>query len=424
MNGPWCLRTVLGAGIAMVLGASGCTCARHRDSDGAGERGQQEVVPVEGRAADSVAGDGGRGEARLVAARGAGATFALVTVGGKATLWRLDDGRDDPSWHRAVFEDGVQGELSLNVVPGGQQVVVIRHDGARGKALLVDSSTGGVRRDMPAGTLSCALEGGVFVLGPNGRDGPAGTQQRFEAPTPQKVLQVPPDREVSLACGARRAYVVAVGDEDTTLTVAGVAGEEPKPQRLARAGEPAGDDEREHLTYVVDDELGVLHVGRRGGLHLRETHAGVLGPWHPVSGHLPEEADVMVVEGSASKVVVLFTVEGQRCDGAPGAAAVHALVIPRGGGAPTTRLLEPAVCGVEPGGFFLVRAGDDVIAAWTEHRGDGWSLAVRPVEGDTLQRRPLESPFVAEGGCEGGRCFLVTVSSDARPRRVPLAGGP
>ncbi len=269
-----------------------------------------------------------------------------------------------------------------------------------------------------------------------------------------KKLSVPGEADVSLVCGAHRAWAMLDEDEGSSfLPLAAAADAGARDGGVANPSAEGGgaprsgvegkarlfdesafgeDDRREQGEYSVGDDLGVIRLATSGALAMREVRSGVLGPMRKIKTALPRDADVVAVDASPRIVVVVYTDDViDACDGGGSTARIGALRIDRNGEGEETFELSPGACGREVGPFFTGAVGDAVSIAWVERipiagqsRAPIAGIAYRPVpaQGAPAPLAKIEQPADAlvDAGCDGARCLAVALArKDGMDAMVP-----
>ncbi|HEY8075754.1 MAG TPA: hypothetical protein VIF62_16625 [Labilithrix sp.] len=281
---------------------------------------------------------------------------------------------------------------------------------------------------------SCTTQDAIWFT-----DGHKATSRAWSGES--KKHTIPGDADVSLVCGAHRAWAMLDEDEGSSfmplpLASAGDAGVKSDAgaegrTRLFDESAFGDDDRREQGEYAVGDDLGVIRLATSGGLAMREVRGGVLGPMRKIKTVLPRDADVVAVDASPRIVVVVYTDDVvDVCDGAS-TARVGALRIDRNGEGEETFELSPGTCGREVGPFFTGAVGDALSVAWVERvpvagqsRAPIAGLSYRPipVQGAPAPLGKIDQPADAlvDAGCDATHCFAVALArKDGMDAMVP-----
>lgn len=353
----------------------------------------------------------------------------LVAAEGVVRVAGLKDGGS--SW----TVDALRGvawipDAELKLQPAGDGVALVWRgslDGKTGATLAVLGPHGESRgAPIAVGAGSCTTAEGIAWIDPRGSGAAHVRARRWDEPVPRDVLTLASDRAPTLLCGEHAAFVVGDGDDDLTANAfspgAGVA----DPPVVAIRDRDFADDEREHETFTVGDDLAIVRVGDSGAIAMREVSHGHASAWRRLKHALSEADDVVAVDGDASATVIVFTREAaDACPGAESSAqTVRALRVDRKTGEETVVLLAPADCASTSGPFWLAPSpADGALVAWTERRVRPGASAA-PIDGlvhrtlsispDTDARAPVvregvEAEALAEAGCDADGCFVAAL---------------
>lgn len=265
---------------------------------------------------------------------------------------------------------------------------------------------------------SCATQDALWST-----DGKRATARPWAGAAVRTAL--PQDGDVSLSCGAHRAFALVDEDDGTAVVVLGDK-DAGAPLKLFEESAFGDDDQRERADYTVGDDVGVVRLASSGSLAVREVHAGERGPLHKLKTVLPRDADVVAVDATARQVVVVYTDDASDTCAEAGeptsSTKVSALRIDRMSFEESTVELSPGMCGREVGPFFTGGLGDALAVAWVERvpvhgktRAPIAGLAHRSVApaGATLAplgRIDLAADALVDAGCDGTHCFAVALA--------------
>ncbi len=442
------LRTALSSCLLVWLMAPTIGCSRGSKSAAVADGGATAVAAASAAASakpiavssPSVATGNLRFSAPIAATtlRG-GATFVggLDAARGVVVLARLRAGDGDPTWTRDVLT-GVKWApgVSLHVQAAGDRVVVFwrgPRDGTPVKQAVVVDADGKLHGGpVDIGALACATDSGIAWIDAAPKGDPHVRVAAGDAPTVD-VTVLAADREPELLCGPRRIFVSARGDDDVALTVASAEGETiARKLMLARDSDFPREEEREHATYSVGDDFGVVRLGETGGLWQREVRQGALTPWKRLAAKLSPDDDLVALDADARAVVLVHTREANGgCAGSTQtASSVHALVIDRATAKVTPLDLAPGECGRDVGPFAIGRVEGALIPAWAERvtRGekattDGTTRGAAPIAGfafrrvdaaglGPLERRVQLADAVVDAGCDGHVCRVAALARE------------
>jgi hypothetical protein len=322
-------------------------------------------------------------------------------------------------------------DAELKLQPAGDGVALVWRgslDGKTGATLVVLGPHGEARgAPIPIGAGSCATSEGIAWLDPRG-SGPVHVHaRRWDEPVARDVLTLAPDRAPALLCGDHAAFVVGDGDDDLTATEFSPGDGVADAPVMAIRDHDFADDEREHETFTVGDELAIVRLGDSGAVAMREIAHGHASAWRRLKHALPEADDVVAVDGDSTATVIVFTHEAtDACPGAESSAqTVRALRVDRKTGDETVVMLAPADCASTPGPFWLAASpGDGALVVWTDRRSrpgasapiDGFAyraLSIAPDAdaraGAPVMRASVEAEALAEAGCDADGCFVAAL---------------
>jgi hypothetical protein len=350
--------------------------------------------------------------AGLVAAEG---VIRVVGLRGGRASWTVD-APGKVTW-------APDAEIKLS--PAGDGVALVsRGLGAKSDRTLVLLGPHGEVRGEPLdiGAAFCATADGLAWVDP----GPVGAV-RVRARTwsdtqASEVVTIASDRRPALVCGDREVFVLGDGDDDLTLATFVPGDRAASPTVVAiRDADFRDDDEREHYTYSMGDDLGLLRVADSGSIAMREIpKGGAPTPWRKLKHALSEDDDVVAVDGDATSTIVVFTRE---TDGAcPGvgstAEGVRALRVDRATGQESVIDLARPDCDRSRGPFWIAPAPGIPVVAWVERstkiaptaaaiRG----LATRALRVDGVKSGgvDIQADALVDGGCDETGCFAAAL---------------
>jgi hypothetical protein len=318
-------------------------------------------------------------------------------------------------------------DCELRVQPAGDGVALVWRGILAGKAgaTLVVLGPHGEPRGEPivVGAGSCATAEGVAWIVPHLGGGVQVRARRFDEPGARDVAMLASDRAPTLLCGEHQAFVLGEGDDDLTATAFSPAGAAARPAAVAiRDSDFGDDDEREHEAFTLGDDLGIVRIGSSGTIAVREMAEGHASPWRRLKHAIPEDADVVAVDGDESATSVVYTREAtDACPGGESGQAVRALRIDRKTNVESPLALAPADCDGAPGSFWIASAPGEQAApvvAWSRRRTKPAS-SVAPI--DSLEYRVLggdrpregrvavEADALVDAGCDESACFAAAL---------------
>jgi hypothetical protein len=296
----------------------------------------------------------------------------------------------------------------------------------------------GERRDVPVaiGAAFCATADGLAWVDPR-PGGALRVQARgWSQSSAREVATIAEDRRPSLVCGEHRAFVLGDGDDDVTVTALTPSEAAANPPIVAIRDADFRDDEREHDTYSIGDELGILRISEAGSMALREISAeGGPTPWRKLKHVLSEDDDVVAVDGNTSVTLVVFTQEEPDACRGRGATAerVRALRVNRTSWEESMLDLAPPDCERSPGPFWIGAVAGQPVVAWADRatKVPSADAAIRGLATRLLLPGATKAGSVAiqadalvDGGCDDSGCFaaaLVRPAGSDGMRPAPIA---
>ncbi len=322
---------------------------------------------------------------------------------------------------KATWAPDAEIKLSL---AGDGVALVSRGLGAKSDRTIVLLGPHGEIRGEPMaiGAAFCATAAGLAWVDPRPVGAVRVRARTWSGAQANEVVAIAPDRRPALVCGDRQVFVLGDGDDDLTLTtfVPGDSGASP-PIVAIRDADFRDDDEREHYTYSMGDDLGLLRIADSGSIAMREIpKGGAPTPWRRLKHALSEDDDVVAVDGDAASTFLVFTRE---TDGAcPGvgstAEGVRVLRIDRATGQESVIDLARPDCDRSRGPFWIAPAPGAPVIAWVERatkvspmaaaiRG----LATRALRVDGVKSGliDIEADALVDGGCDDSGCFAAAL---------------
>jgi hypothetical protein len=267
----------------------------------------------------------------------------------------------------------------------------------------------------------CTTIDGVAWFAP-GRAGPARVRaRRWSESESHDVVAVSSDRDPSLVCGDRTVFVLGDGDEDLTVSTF-VPGEPARPPTiLIRQADFGDDDEREHDTYTVGDDLAVVRIGAAGAVSMRELPRGrAPTAWRKLKRSLSQDDDVVAVDGDPHSTILVYTREAEGACAGVGSTAegVRALRVDRESGDEAPLELAPPDCDRTLGPFWVASASGTPVVVWIE-RGTKAAPKAPPIRGLGVGRFradgggpssiSIAADALANEGCDETGCFLAAL---------------
>lgn len=410
----------------LALPFAGCTCSRS-SSPASGDAGAATVVAsgsgttvVPGAAVFSLpigaahASGGDAYFAGLVAARN---VYELVKIKADgSTAWSVD----------ALTNVHWSSDADVHVFgsPSGGALVLGRgtRDGKLVREIVGVDANGKIRGPAEATKNdACAIAGGVASLRETG-DKAFVTLRDFTGAPPRDLFALRADGDHELVCGDTTMFAVSHGDSI-------VLERDGAKSVVVQSGDPGSDDGEDDLeTVAAGDDFVAVSV-KRHAVSVREITAARVAAWRSV-GHLPDGADVEVIDGDAKDLYVVFALEAKdvpACSGGGFPSRIHALHVPRGGGgAAHVHALGLLACDSDDGPFFtgFSRAGGarKFFVAWPERRPPKSgeppisALAYVAIANDTVAdvvRIPVDADGITDAGCDDDACYAAVLLRSA-----------
>lgn len=240
-----------------------------------------------------------------------------------------------------------------------------------------------------------------------------------------EVMTLSPDRSPTLVCGTHSVFALADGDDDLTVDVFMPGSASPRRPTLVIRNADFADEEREHESFTVADDLEIARVGVGGSVATR-TVTGDRDPsgWRRLKHVLSDEDDLVVVDGQPQRSLFVFTRDSDTACPTPesGGQRVRALDVNRATGADRLVELAPPDCQGQRGPFWIPAGLTEArgpIVAWVE-RGPGTgdkkvppisALAYRVMgpEGVRSGRIAIAADALVDGDCDDTACFAAAL---------------
>jgi hypothetical protein len=405
-----------------------CTCSKTPEATTA-DAG--DAASASAPDAEAIAEPGGL-SAPIAAARveGGDIVVAGLDVPAKAIRVQRIDANEAVIGDKTIL-DGLKwsSDADLKVAPAGKGAAITWRGLRNGKLvrqlviLGADLVAKGEPIDVTAA--SCATQDAIWYT-----DGKRAFGRTWAGQATKSTI--PGESDVSVVCGAHRAFALLDEDDGASFIALGGGGDAGAGDggaagktRVFEESSFGEDDQRERGEFTVGDDLGVVRLSVSGSLAIREVRAGVLSPMRKLKTTLPRDADVVAVDASPRTIVIVYTDDAaEACTDAGTSAAstkVSALRIDRTGEAEENIELSPGVCGVEIGPFFTGAVGDTVSVAWVERvavvgqpRAPITGIAHRlvPAQGAAPALGHIDQPADAlvDAGCDSSRCYAVALA--------------
>jgi hypothetical protein len=424
------------------LATAGCTCGS-KASPAVDAASEASIASGPGPTASapaalSAGADAPVFSAPIAAARVGGAVVVAGLVAAEGVV-RVT-GRDEGGSWTADAMRGVawSADAELTLQAAGTGVAVLwrgLREGKSGRSLAVLGPRGeAIAAPIEVGTSLCTTADGVAWIDAGGGATHV-RSRRWSDPVAHDVDVLKPDRDPSLVCGAHGVFVLGDGDDDVTASTF-MPGEAAGAQAvIAIRDADFGDEEREHDAYSTSDTLGLVRVGGKGTLAIRELPlGGSLGPWRRLKSVLSEDDDVVAVDGDATATVVVFTHDTD--DACPGlgssATSVRAVFLDRKSDAEALLDLAAADCDRARGPFWFASSPGGPLVAWVERNAKTPAsapiagVAFSPLRADAHPTR-VEQPAdaVVDAGCDDHACAAAALvrepdSDGMRPAPIRL----
>jgi hypothetical protein len=333
-------------------------------------------------------------------------------------------------------------ELNLLVADDGVALVWKGFAGKPGKMIALLGPHGEARGEpFGIGASVCTTLDGIAWIDP-GRVGPTRVRaRRWRETEDHKAVAVSSDRAPSLVCGDHAVFVLGDGDEDLIATSL-VPGEPARPTvAVLRDSDFGEDEEREHDTYSVGDDLGLVRIGESGAIAIRELRqGGVATGWRRLKHVLSADDDVVAVDGDAHATFVAYTHEADEpCVGVGSTAErVQALRFDRESGDESVIDLAPPDCDRPRGPFWVGSASGTPVVAWVERNGKtapktpsirGLGARLLRPDGARPGGVDIAADALANGGCDTTSCVFAALirgadGDDRRPGPIVIVNYP
>jgi hypothetical protein len=338
---------------------------------------------------------GGLFSAPIGAARARGFVFAAaLDVPRSAIVLSKLQGDGKTEWMRDVLTEVKWiHDADVRVFAAGDGAAVVwrgQRAGKPGRWAVVTDATGTPKGEpFAVGSEICATsEGLAWTLERAVR------YRKWSEAQDAELATVPEGKSPIIACGEKKAHVLAHGDDDLSLGSVRVA-------------------EGEGTTHAFSfgDDLGVVAV-QGTKIASREMRAGALGAWRAWKPTIDDTDDVHAVDGDARHVAVVYEHEEEGGCKKKDAPSLHALVL--SGGEEKHVLLAPHDCAHERTNFWIAFR-DQPTVAWLERlpQKDSDSPPIVGLGYAGLDGKPKRivqrADSIVEAGCEGGTCFAVAL---------------
>lgn len=419
------VRGVLGVMVASVS-AGGCSCGK-KDAPAEGT-----ATSSASTAPSSVAASTNPAifSAPIAAARlegGAVIAAGLVVATKSITAQRIEaDGRI--AWSRELIRDvawSQDAELKAYPMKSGAAIVWRGVRDAKNAKVLAPIGADGKSLEAPidVGALACATDDGAAW-----NETVPGGKTRIHLRTwaggaPQDALGAPIEDDVTLICGAHRAFAVSEGDDEADSPPRAFAlPDAPGLSRVLGADAfPSHDEQRDLFPFTDGDDLGVVRISTQGHVQVADMQGGK--PVHLAGkGRIPDDDDIVAIDADSHAVYVFYTHdESDGCKDERGGVSVHAFRIPRDGSAAGSLSIARAECGKDVGPFWTGNAADALVLAWAERAprpgktaAPITALAYRVMDGKSDMKRTAQSAdALVDAGCASGRCYAVALAREA-----------
>lgn len=370
--------------------------------------------------------------AGLVAAEGVVRAIALADGG---TVWTAD------ALHGVAWAP----DAELRLQPAGEGVAVLwrgLRDGKPVRTLVLLGPRGEPRGEpIEVGATFCGTTDGLAWISPH-TTGPTRVRARqWSEPEARDVATVPPDRDPSLVCGDHDVVVLGDGDDDLTASTFVPGDTAAGPPIVALRDTDFADEQREHDSYSIGDDLGLVRVGASGAIAMREvSRGGAPGPWRRLKHRLSADDDVVTVDGDAVATLLVVTHEDDNACAGIGSTSesVRAIRVDRKTGEESLLELAPADCDRSRGPFWIAAAPGAPVVAWVERRTTlppkaaaivGVAFRVLGADGVRAGQIDQQADAFVNAGCDGRGCSVAALlrepdSEGMRPAPIGVFGYP
>jgi hypothetical protein len=364
--------------------------------------------------------------APIAAVRAGGVQVVAGLVAAESVVRVIGSRGGHASWTADVLGKvawAPDAEIKLSAAGDGVALVA-RGLGAKNDRSLVLLGPHGEQRGVPidVGSAFCATTDGLAWVDPRPGGAVSVRARAWSEVEARDVVTIASERRPALVCGDHQVFVLGDGDDDLTVT-AFVPGDPSAKHPIVaiRDADFHDDEEREHDTYTMGDDLGLLRVASSGSIAIREIHkAGDAAPWRRLKHSLSEDDDVVAVDGDATATLVVFTHETD--DACPGvgstAEGVHALRVDRVTGEESALDLARPDCDRSPGPFWIASAPGAPVVAWVERatKLSPNAAAIRGLATRTLRATgvssaslDIQADALVDGGCDDSGCFVAAL---------------
>jgi len=131
-----------------------------------------------------------------------------------------------------------------------------------------------------------------------------------------EVITLSPDRSPTLVCGARSVFALADGDDDLTVDIFVPGSASARRPTLVIRNSDFADEEREHESFTVADDLEIARVGVGGSVATRTVMGDRdASPWRRLKHVLSDEDDLVAIDGNPLEDIsavrrVVFVMKG------------------------------------------------------------------------------------------------------------------
>jgi hypothetical protein len=339
-----------------------------------------------------------------------------------------------PSWTTDVLPGVKWSEAAeLGIQRAADGVVVFWRDSAVGPGgAAVFLGPDGQMRDTPleVGSAVCTTVGGIAWIA--ARPIPPAPEHAVHVlarawgeRAGHEVMTLSPDRSPTLVCGTHSVFALADGDDDLTVDVFVPGSAAARRPTLVIRNSDFADEEREHESFTVADDLEIARVGVGGSVATRTVMGDRdASPWRRLKHVLSDEDDLVAIDGQPQRSLFVFTRDSDSACPTPesGGQRVRALDVDRATGADRLVELAPPDCQGQRGPFWIpagLAEARGPIVAWVERGPGTGDRKVPPISGLTYRvlgpqgvrsgRLSIAADALVDGDCDDAACFAAAL---------------
>jgi hypothetical protein len=423
----WHALSLWTSGLAALCADAGCTCGSKSAAPAAsGSASAPPTAPTSSGTASAAPLDLSVFSAPIAAARighidvvaGFVATAHVVRVmgiGGGKPIWAVD----------ALTGVRWAPDAEVHLAPAADGASLVWREPHADKVVrqLLLLGPHGEPRSVPIeiGAAFCSTAEGLAWIDPRPTGAARVLARRWSEPAPREAVAVSADRDPALVCGSHAVYVLGDGDDDLTATSFVPGGAVDAPQVISRDADFGDDEEREHDTYAVGDDLVLVRMGASGAVALREIPRGQrAGPWRKLKQTISPDDDVVAVGGDADTALIVFTQDSDEACAGIGSTAegVRLLRLARKTAAESIVDLAPPDCAHSLGPFWIGPSPSGSTVAWVERATAlapkaaaivGAAIRTLAPSGIVTRHIDASADALSDSGCDDLGCSLAAL---------------